>query len=260
MSNHMFYHMKLGGECMPEENKPVDVYYDMEIAEICQHFSKSRNTVDKAVAKLVKDYPDAGYKYKNPKTRRITIKAEGVEKLSKYFRKQKHEVSTVEVELRYENEKLKAIIEEKEKAEKQIEELYKQRLSTEIESARRTFLLENKTKDEQIKSLTEESGLKDQTIDKLSKDSEKLNSTIDSLTKEKDDMDKQIDKLKEDNLSKSYEINKMLEDKKSLESENTMLKQKSSDMDSVKQELDMYKKRKEEYNSKSFFYRLTHKL
>ena len=71
------------------KDSPVDVYYDMEIAEICQHFSKSRNTVDKAVAKLVKDYPDAGYKYKNPQTRRITIKAEGVEKLSHYFRKKK---------------------------------------------------------------------------------------------------------------------------------------------------------------------------
>ena len=99
----------------------VDVYYDMEIADICQHFSKSRNTVDKAVAKLVKDYPDAGYKYKNPETRRITIKAEGVEKLSKYFRKKKNEISTVEVELRYENEKLKAILEEKEKTEKGME-------------------------------------------------------------------------------------------------------------------------------------------
>ena len=70
---------------MVDQEMPVDVYYDMEIAQICQHFSKSRNTVDKAVAKLVKDYPDAGYKYKNPETRRITIKAEGVEKLSKYF-------------------------------------------------------------------------------------------------------------------------------------------------------------------------------
>lgn len=129
----------------------VDVYYDMEIADICQHFSKSRNTVDKAVAKLVKDYPDAGYKYKNPETRRITIKAEGVEKLSKYFRKKKNEISTVEVELRYENEKLKAILEEKEKTEKQIEQLYKDRLASELEKAHQTFLLENQSKDEKFR-------------------------------------------------------------------------------------------------------------
>ena len=98
-----------------EDKKPIDVFYDMDIAQICQHFSKSRNTVDKAIAKLVKDNPDKDWKYKNPETRRITIKAEGVEHLSKYFRKEKHEISTVEMELRYENEKLKAIIEEKSK-------------------------------------------------------------------------------------------------------------------------------------------------
>ncbi len=63
---------------------------------------------------MVKDNPDKDWKYKNPITRRITIKAEGVERLSTYFRKEKHEVSTVEMELRFENEKLKAIIEERE--------------------------------------------------------------------------------------------------------------------------------------------------
>ena len=92
---------------MPEEASAIDVYYDMDIAQICQHFNKSRNTVDKAIAKLVKDNPDKDWKYKNPATRRITIKAEGVERLSTYFRKEKHELSTVEMELRFENEKLK---------------------------------------------------------------------------------------------------------------------------------------------------------
>ena len=53
----------------------IDVYYDMEIAQICEHFHKSRNTVDKAVAKLIKDHPDKDWKYKNPETRRITILA-----------------------------------------------------------------------------------------------------------------------------------------------------------------------------------------
>ena len=101
---------------LTDSDKTIDVFYDMDIAQICQHFNKSRNTVDKAIAKLVKDNPDKDWKYKNPETRRITIKAEGVERLSTYFRKEKHEVSAVEMELRYENEKLKAIIEEKEKA------------------------------------------------------------------------------------------------------------------------------------------------
>ena len=75
---------------MSEEASAIDVYYDMDIAQICQHFNKSRNTVDKAIAKLVKDNPDKDWKYKNPITRRITIKAEGVERLSTYFRKEKH--------------------------------------------------------------------------------------------------------------------------------------------------------------------------
>ena len=118
-----------------EEKTPIDVFYDMDIAQICQHFSKSRNTVDKAIAKLIKDNPDKDWKYKNPETRRITIKAEGVERLSKYFRKEKHEISTVEMELRFENEKLKAIIEEKEKAQEQIEALYQERLALEIEKS-----------------------------------------------------------------------------------------------------------------------------
>ena len=72
---------------MPEEASAIDVYYDMDIAQICQHFNKSRNTVDKAIAKLVKDNPDKDWKYKNPATRRITIKAEGVERLSTYLGK-----------------------------------------------------------------------------------------------------------------------------------------------------------------------------
>lgn len=49
---------------MPEEASAIDVYYDMDIAQICQHFNKSRNTVDKAIAKLVKDNPDKDWKYK----------------------------------------------------------------------------------------------------------------------------------------------------------------------------------------------------
>ena len=85
---------------MADKNDTIDVFYDMDIAQICQQFSKTRNTVDKAVAKLVKDYPDEDYKYKNPDTKRITIRAAGVEKLASYFRKEKHEISTVEMELR----------------------------------------------------------------------------------------------------------------------------------------------------------------
>ena len=131
---------------MSEVEKTIDVYYDMDIAQICQHFNKSRNTVDKAIAKLVKDNPDKDWKYKNPETKRITIKAEGVEKLSTYFRKEKHEVSAVEMELRYENEKLKAIIEEKEKAANQIEQLYKERLLLELEKTGRRFCWKTKQK------------------------------------------------------------------------------------------------------------------
>lgn len=133
-----------------QENDAIDVYYDMDINQICQHFGKTRNTVDKAVAKLVKAYPDKGWKYKNPETKRITIKAEGVEKLSTYFRKEKHEVSTVETELRKENEKLNAILVEKDKTIANLEVLYNERLKLEIEKTRQTFLLEAKSKDDQI--------------------------------------------------------------------------------------------------------------
>ena len=141
---------------MTDSDKTIDVFYDMDIAQICQHFNKSRNTVDKAIAKLVKDNPDKDWKYKNPETRRITIKAEGVERLSTYFRKEKHEVSAVEMELRYENEKLKAIIDEKEKAFSQIETLYNQRLLLELENSKKTYLLETQTKDEKISELESE--------------------------------------------------------------------------------------------------------
>lgn len=139
---------------MPENNNAIDVYYDMDIAQICQHFNKSRNTVDKAIAKLVKDNPDKGWKYKNPETKRITIKAEGVEKLSTYFRKEKQEISTVEMELRFENEKLKAIIEEKEKAALKIDQLYQEKLALELERNQQTFLIEQKSKEDQITELT----------------------------------------------------------------------------------------------------------
>ncbi|MDD7280480.1 hypothetical protein [Floccifex sp.] len=187
-----------------EENKTIDVYYDMDIAQICQQFNKSRNTVDKAVAKLIKDYPDKDWKYKNPETKRITIKAEGVEKLSTYFRKEKNEISTVEMELRYENEKLKAVIEEKEKAQQLMDQLYQEKLKLELEKSKQTFLIEQQSKDE--------------TIEKLETENSKL-----------------LD-------------------------ENKALQEKIDDADSIKDELEEYKKREEEYNSKSFFYRLLHKI
>lgn len=189
---------------MADAKEPIDVYYDMDIAQICQHFSKSRNTVDKAIAKLVKDNPDKDWKYKNPETKRITIKAEGVERLSTYFRKEKHEVSAVEVELRYENEKLKAIIEEKEKAFAQIESLYNQRLMLEIEKSKTNYLLENQTKDEKIAQLETA--------------------------------------------------------KSELESENQKLQEEKKDLADYQAKYEEMKKKAEEYNSKGFFYRLTHKF
>ncbi|MCF0107296.1 MAG: hypothetical protein HUJ53_11085 [Holdemanella sp.] len=175
----------------------IDVYYDMDVAQICQHFNKSRNTVDKAIAKLVKDFPDKEWKYKNPDTKRITIKAEGVEQLSSYFRKEKHEISTVEMELKYENEKLRAIIEEKEKHEAVLEQLYNEKLLLELEKSRQTFLLETQTKDDKISEL---------------------------------------------------------------ESENQILKEKAEGREELEKEIEEYKKKEQEYNSKSFFYRLTHKF
>lgn len=149
---------------MAEQNQAIDVFYDMDINQICQHFSKSRNTVDKAVAKLVKDYPDADYKYKNPDTKRITIRAEGVEKLSNYFRKEKHEVSTVEMELRFENEKLMAILAEKERTIKAMDALYAEKLKLELEKNKQSFLLENKSKEEKIEELEDE---KEKLLDQL---------------------------------------------------------------------------------------------
>lgn len=187
----------IGWRKMVEQNNAIDVYYDMDIAQICQHFSKSRNTVDKAVAKLVKDYPDKDYKYKNPETRRITITAEGVEKLSGYFRKEKHEVSTVEMELRYENEKLQAILTERQKTIDALDTLYQEKLKLEIEKSKQTFLLESKQREDQINTL---------------------------------------------------------------ESENHELKEKLKDSDQIRQKMEEYKRKEEEYNSKPFFYRLTHKF
>lgn len=187
-----------------DENQTIDVYYDMDIAQICQHFNKTRNTVDKAVAKLVKDYPDKDYKYKNPDTKRITIKAEGVEKLSTYFRKEKNEISTVEMELRYENEKLKAVIEEKDRSQKLLEQLYQEKLKLELEKSKQTFLIEQQTKEEQIQKLETE--------------------------------------------------------KSELIKENQNLQQKIEDVFELQKELEEHKKKESEYNSKSFFYRLLHKI
>ncbi len=161
---------------MTDKDQSIDVFYDMDIAQICQHFSKSRNTVDKAIAKLVKDNPDKDWKYKNPETRRITIKAEGVERLSTYFRKEKHEVSTVEIELRYENEKLKAIIEEKEKAQEKIELLYQERLAIELEKNKQTFLLENRSKEERISELEKENHILQEDNEALQKMKEEVES------------------------------------------------------------------------------------
>ncbi len=193
------------------ENEPIDVFYDMDIAQICQHFSKSRNTVDKAVAKLVKDYPDKDWKYKNPETKRITIKAEGIEKLSSYFRKEKHEISTVEMELRYENEKLTAILEEKDKAIAKMEFLYNERLKLELEKTKQTYLLEDSAKAQEIAELKSEN-------------------------------QKLLSQLKNEDIAAHT-----LEE----------TKDKVSDLE---QQLERYKNKEQEYNSKSMFYRLTHRF
>lgn len=222
----------------------------MDIAQICQHFNKSRNTVDKAVAKLVKHYPDKGWKYKNPETKRITIKAEGVEKLSTYFRKEKHEISTVETELRMENEKLNAILQEKEKTIANLEILYNERLKLELEKSRQSFLLEQKNKDDKIKEL--DSTISAQTSE-LSKKEEMISEQTQKITKQTETITNQTE-----------EITAQKEKISSLESENQKLKEESTHQDQTNSELssklEEYKRKEEEYNKKSFFYRLTHKF
>ena len=152
------------------DSNTVDVYYDMDIAEICRQFSKSRNTVDKAVAKLVKDHPDKNYKYKNEKTRRITITAEGVAVLANYFRKEKKEVSIIETQLRAENEKLTAILAEREKTIKMMDTLYQQKLKLELEKSHQTFLLEMQDKQTEFEKLQQEN----QELKKQQEENEKL--------------------------------------------------------------------------------------
>lgn len=221
---------------MTDNNSPIDVYYDMDIATICQHFNKSRNTVDKAVAKLVRHYPDKGWKYKNPETKRITIKAEGVEKLSTYFRKEKHEVSAVETELRMEIEKLNALLEERNTQIANLEVLYAEKLKLELEKNTQTFLLEQKSKEEEIA----------QKDSKISEQSEKISEQSDKISEQSDQISEQSEQIT------------------TLESENQKLKEQQDLTDQMKNELEAkledYRKQEEEYNNKGFFYRLTHKF
>ena len=221
---------------MADQNSTIDVYYDMDIAQICAHFGKSRNTVDKAVAKLVKNYPNSGWKFKNPETRRITIKAEGVEVLSTYFRKEKHEISTVETEQKMEIEKLQAILAEKEKTIANLEHLYTERLQLELDKSRQTFLIEQKTKDDQIEEqktiiseketlLNEKENLINEKSERIS-DLESENHTLQEL-KEKGEQDRE-------NLQKQ--------------------------LDELEEQKREFKRKEEEYNSKSFLYRLMHKF
>ncbi|MEY8308973.1 hypothetical protein AAK899_05560 [Erysipelotrichaceae bacterium 51-3] len=221
---------------LAEQNSPIDVYYDMDIAQICQHFNKSRNTVDKAVAKLVKNYPDRGWKYKNPETKRITIRAEGVEKLSTYFRKEKQEISTVETELRMEIEKLNAILQEKDKTIANLEVLYNERLKLELDKSAQTFLLEQKSKDEKI---TE------------------LDTKVAEQTTRIDEQDTKITEQSDQILKQTEEISSLKTENQILQDEKKIADDKQSDLES---QLSEYRKKEEEYNSKSFFYRLTHKF
>lgn len=221
---------------LADQNSPIDVYYDMDIATICQHFNKSRNTVDKAVAKLVKHYPDKGWKYKNPETKRITIKAEGVEKLSTYFRKEKHEVSAVETELRLENEKLNAILQEKEKTIANLEVLYNERLKLELEKSRQSFLLEQKSKDEKISE-------QDTKITEQAEQIDGQNLRISEQEQKISDLESENQKLKRDTQENEQKARTL-----------------NTELDALKKQQDEYKRKEEEYNSKSFFYRLTHKF
>lgn len=76
----------------------------------------------------------------------LRLKRTGVEVLSTYFRKEKHEVSAVESELRMEIEKLNAILDEKDKTIANLEMLYQERLKLEMDKARQTYLLEQRIK------------------------------------------------------------------------------------------------------------------
>lgn len=216
-------------EINQDQDQAIDVYYDMDIAQICQHFNKTRNTVDKAVSKLVKAFPDKDWKYKNPVTKRITIKAEGVEVLSTYFRKEKHEVSAVETELRAENEKLKAILQEKDKTIANLEVLYNERLRLELEKSRQSFLLEAKTKDEEINQQKTQ-------ISDLETENHKLTDQKMILENEKEQLTVQNQNL-QNQAAKEADTAKALQE-----------------------QVDEYLRKEREYNSKSFFYRLTHKF
>lgn len=221
---------------MADDHSPIDVYYDMDIAQICAHFGKSRNTVDKAVAKLVRNYPDAGWKYKNPKTRRITIKADGVEVLSTYFRKEKHEVSAVESELRMEIEKLNAILDEKDKTIANLEMLYQERLKLEMDKARQTYLLEQKSNEDTISE---------------------QKTMLDDQAKLIEEHETKISDLESENQKLQETKSKTEEAERQLKSEMEDLRKSKEELEKTKED---YRKKEEEYNSKSFFYRLIHKF
>lgn len=246
---------------MAAQTQAIDVFYDMDIAQICQHFSKSRNTVDKAVAKLIKDYPDKNWKYKNPETKRITIKAEGVEKLSTYFRKEKHEVSTVEMELRFENEKLQAILEEKEKTITAMEHLYQEKLRLELEKSRQTFLLESKNQADRITALESEKSALESENQKIKEDSVKTLEEKEKSLKEQSDRITDLESLKQELESENQKL------KSDQEADSTTLNQlkkeaeeKTALNEKYREQEEEYRKRREEYNSKSPFYRFFHKF
>ena len=48
----------------------------------------------------------------------------------------------------YENEKLKAVIEEKDRSQKLLEQLYQEKLKLELEKSKQTFLIEQQTKED----------------------------------------------------------------------------------------------------------------
>lgn len=126
-------------------------------------------------------------------------------------------------------EKLNALLEERNTQIANLEVLYAEKLKLELEKNTQTFLLEQKSKEEEIA----------QKDSQISEQSEKISEQSDQISEQSEQIS-------------------------TLESENQKLKEQQDLTDQMKNELEAkladYRKQEEEYNKKGFFYRLTHKF
>lgn len=133
--------------------KNIDIYQEMTPKEISELFNKKLPAVNMGISRMIKEHPD----WKKKNGRNVIITPQGVEWLVDYFVLDETPVVFNEDKFKLEMEikRLTEILEVEREHKKEITTLIAQQYQERLEESKRTFLLENESKNQTIEVLQE---------------------------------------------------------------------------------------------------------